>query len=72
MPTISTGRRSRKTSKNSKEGREKKASKGKRRKAQPGQGILLNNFFPALESAAHHSGQKQSVEDQYQQAAFLA
>ena len=72
VPTLGSSRR--KTSKHSSQNREKKASKGKRRKVQPGQGILLNNFFPALESGGHRSGQKQSAEEQFaaQQAAILA
>ena len=62
IPTISSGRR--RTSKNNSTKHEKKPpSKGKRRKVQPGQGILLNNFFPALESGGHHSAQKPTAED---------
>jgi len=31
----------------------KKPMRAKRRKVQPGQGILLNNFFPALDSGTN-------------------
>ena len=65
VASIGSGRRRSQKNASSSAQREKKASKGKRRKVQPGQGILLNNFFPALESGGHHSGQKANPEDQY-------
>jgi hypothetical protein len=47
LPGASSGRR--KSSNKRKSSSDEKKRKQKKRKVQPGQGVLMNNFFPALE-----------------------
>lgn len=51
-PTSGRRKSSRKRASSSED--KKKTQRKKRGKIQPGQGVLLNNFFPALESGNAH------------------